>query len=146
MLGLFGYHLLIGFLKKKILVPLTSTGSTCAYAYVAATEGYAFVFDGGDGGSWYNTCILWYLNVLPYFFFWASNCIYALSVLVVECYNTRSDKWMICSGLNHEKGTIAWVSGYVIQLCALCLKHTLTKFALFPLRIKVTCTKTYNHL
>jgi hypothetical protein len=47
--------------------------------------------------------------VLPYFFFWASNCIYALSVLVVECYNTRSDKWMICSGLNHEKGTLASV-------------------------------------
>jgi hypothetical protein len=44
--------------KKDILVPLTSTGSACSYAYVDAMEGYAFVFGGGDGGSWYNTCIL----------------------------------------------------------------------------------------
>ena len=39
-----------------------------------------------------------------------SYSIYVLSVLVVECYNTRSNEWMICPCLNHEKGSLAGVS------------------------------------
>ncbi|XBJ15736.1 hypothetical protein VPH35_007548 [Triticum aestivum] len=69
--------------KKDILVSLTSMSSARSYASVAAMEGCIFVFGGGDGSSWYNTA---------------------------ECYNTRSNEWMICPCLNHEKGSLAGVS------------------------------------
>ena len=36
--------------------------------------------------------------------------IHLFSVLVVECYNTRSNEWMVCPCLNNEKGSLAGVS------------------------------------
>ncbi|XP_047049423.1 uncharacterized protein LOC124654470 [Lolium rigidum] len=41
-------------------------GFCASYASIAAMEGYVFVFGGGDGVSQYDTGILRYLNVIPY--------------------------------------------------------------------------------
>jgi len=48
-------------LEKDILVGLTPMSSPRSYASAVALDGHIFAFGGGDGMSWYNTGIPWYL-------------------------------------------------------------------------------------
>jgi len=47
--------------EKETLVGLTPMSSPRSYASAAALDGHIFAFGGGDGMSWYNTGIPWYL-------------------------------------------------------------------------------------